>query len=80
MTLVNQQEVKALEKERSGLKEALIADASGRSCRGGGVSISRSFPKGRIDYGSIPELDGVDLDKYRKEAKEQWTLRIAKSE
>lgn len=73
-------ELKILEVSKESYKQELIEDANGQSCSGGGLLLYRSFPKGRVDYGSIPELDGVDLDKYRKEAKEQWTLRVEKSE
>ena len=68
-----------LKKERELIRKELIEDAAGQSSRGGGVTLSRSFPKGRVDYGSIPELDGVDLEKYRAEPKETWTLRVSKT-
>lgn len=81
-----QEEMSGLEKQmlsiverKSVLKAELIADAGGRSCRCGSLTLGRSFPKGRIDYSEIPELKGVDLDQYRKEAKETWRLTCSRS-
>ena len=68
--------LKKLEGERDEMKAELVAKADGQSSKCGFVSIGRSFPRGRVDYGAIPELKGVDLDQYRKESKETWTLRI----
>lgn len=65
-------------REREDIRLDLIADADGQSSRGGGMTLTRTFPKGRVDYGAIPELEGVDLEPYRKEPKEQWTLRSSK--
>lgn len=46
-----------------------------RSMKGGGVTIRKSFRKGLIDYTAVPELKGVDLDKYRKKESITWTIR-----
>ncbi len=67
-----------LKRERESLRQTLIADADGKSCKGGGVSLGRSFPRGRVNYDIIPELVDVDLELYRKKAKETWTLRREK--
>ena len=40
--------------------------SGGKSCVGGGVKVSSVVRKGHVDYSSIPELAGVDLEKYRK--------------
>ena len=70
--------ISLLEDEKDAYKQELIVDAQGRSSRCGSLTLTRSFPKGRIEYGKIPQLEGVDLEPFRKEAKEQWTLRIGK--
>jgi predicted phage-related endonuclease len=54
-----------LEKE---LREKLITEAGDRNTIGGGVKILMSGRAGSVDYKAIPELKGVDLDKYRKGA------------
>lgn len=68
--------IKSLEVEKQSIKKRLIEESGGHSCRGGGMSLSRSVQKGRVDYTKIPELKDVDLDKYRDPAQERWTLRI----
>lgn len=64
------------EDEREMLKKTLIEDSRGRSCRCGSLTLTRSFPKGRIDYSKIPHIKGVNLECFRGEPKETWTLRI----
>lgn len=53
-------------------KNAMKAVADGRGLRGCGATFSRYIEKGRVDYTIIPELRGVDLDKYRKDPVEKW--------
>jgi putative phage-type endonuclease len=54
-----------LEKE---LREKLINEAGERNTVGAGVKILMMGRAGSVDYKAIPELKGVDLDKYRKGA------------
>ena len=65
-----------LKEEREEIKESLIEKCCGRSSRGSGLTLTRSIRKGNVDYGKIPQLDGVDLEQFRKKGKELWTLRI----
>jgi putative phage-type endonuclease len=67
-----------LKKERDAIKTALIKDCEGQSSKGSGISLTKTFPKGRINYSSIPELKELDLENYRSKPKETWTLRISK--
>ena len=69
-------ELETLNLERDTLKEELISDSGSRSCRYDGITLSRSFPKGRIDYKSIPEIQDMDTEVYREKPKEKWTLRV----
>lgn len=62
----------ALEKARFRLTR-LAGDAS---ASGAGVSVARFFRAGTINYGSIPELQGVALDQYRKPG--DWQFRVTK--
>lgn len=58
-----------MEKALAGLKAKLIerfAPGHSRVRLSGGVRILRSGRKGAIEYAKIPELQGVDLEKYRK--------------
>jgi putative phage-type endonuclease len=63
-----------LKKKRDTIRDRLIELANGRNTRGGGVKLTQSFPKGRINYETIPELKLVDLEQYREPSKERWTL------
>lgn len=62
------------EKQRNKAKEELIKLAEGHSIDGFGVRVTRSVVKGLVDYKAIPELKGVDLDRYRKPAYEKWII------
>lgn len=68
-----------LKEEKESIKKALLADCGGRSSRCGALTLRKTFPQGRVDYNAIPELEGVDLEPYRKQAKEQWTMKVTKS-
>ncbi|MBU0752971.1 MAG: DUF1071 domain-containing protein [Gammaproteobacteria bacterium] len=52
----------ALEKAR----ERLVGLASHASENGDGVTVTRFWKQGSVDYKKVPELKGVDLDRYRK--------------
>lgn len=40
-----------------------------------GVVVAKAKRQGNINYKAIPELAGVDLDQYRGEATEYWTIK-----
>jgi len=73
-----ERQIKSLESEKKIIKDDLIKDANGRSTSGSGLLLTKSYPKGRVDYSAIPELQDMDLEQYRKPSKPVWTLRIAK--
>lgn len=75
---VNKQ-LNALKEEYAFLKDQLISLAADESCQGGGVRLRKSMRKGMVQYGEIPELKEVDLEKYRKPATISWTLSAADS-
>lgn len=43
-----------------------------------GLKFTKSFRKGNIDYGKIPELRGVDLEQYRKGSTEMFRIQVLK--
>lgn len=63
-------------KEMEGLEQAarkhLIELSGGVSCEGGGLRLHKQLRKGLVDYNSIPEIQKVNLDKYRKPSIESW--------
>ena len=71
-----QQQIKELESRQKEVKDRLLTIASGRPSKGYNVTVSRTIKKGAIDYAKVPELDGVDLDAYRKDSREEWGVRV----
>lgn len=63
-----------LEKYLDDIKAKLVKMAGTRSTYGGGIALTRTPYAGRIDYKAIPELEGVDLEKYRKKGSMIWRL------
>jgi hypothetical protein len=50
-------------------KSALVALTSHPSESGAGVSVTRFWKKGAVDYKKVTALKGVDLEAYRKESR-----------
>lgn len=55
-------------------KQHLIEISGGECCRGCGVSTMKRDVKGAIDYSKVPELENLDLEKYRKTSREEWRV------
>lgn len=49
-----------------GAKDKILALGGEESCYGAGVKFLRNFKAGNVEYAKIPELKGVDLEKYRR--------------
>jgi len=63
--------------ERDGVcLEALKSLCQGRSSKGNGLALRKQICDGAVDYSKIPELEGVDLEPYRKKSFEKWTPRF----
>ncbi|MEJ7668096.1 MAG: YqaJ viral recombinase family protein [Casimicrobiaceae bacterium] len=45
--------------------------------QGGGVSVTRYWKSGAIDYKAIPGLTGVDLEPYRRPAREEVRVQVS---
>lgn len=56
------------------LKHRLIESCGGLNTMGSGLTVQRVVRKGTVDYQSIPELQGVDLEAYRKGPSESWRI------
>ena len=52
-------------------KQRLVALASHTSETGSGVTVTRYWKSGAIDYKKVPELNAVDLQNYRRAAREE---------
>lgn len=68
----------ALEQEEKKLREWFIQRCCNQSSSGGGVNVTRFVRKGSIDYAKIPQLKGVEVEKYRKKSVEVWKIIEAK--
>lgn len=66
--------LKAAKEKEKVARDALIELADGKNSEGSGVKILKVVRKGSVNYGAIPELEGVDLEKFRKSPIESWRL------
>lgn len=73
-SLLIRRQIKELELRDKQLLEELKLLAEGRDTMGGGASLRKRVRIGAIEYKNIPQLEGVDLDAYRKPPTEYWTL------
>jgi putative phage-type endonuclease len=74
-------EVKSLkdkyEEEEKKLRQDLIALTNSKNCIGAGVKVQKFIRRGSVDYSSIPALNLIDLDVFRKPASESWRVTCA---
>lgn len=68
-------QIKQLTEYQNNIKNNLIDMCGDHNCIGGGVRVIKTKRKGIVDYGSIPELETVNLEQYRKKGSEYWTIR-----
>jgi putative phage-type endonuclease len=66
--------IKQLEKQNDLIRKKIIAEV-GRNAVIGDMRLSEVERKGAVQYENIPELQGIDLEPYRKESTKYWTLR-----
>jgi hypothetical protein len=66
--------ISCLESEYEALKEQAITGKTD-SFRSGNFTMTKSIRKGSIDYKSIPEIQELNLEPYRKPATTIWTLK-----
>jgi putative phage-type endonuclease len=71
-------EQKEVEEELEQLKAGLIHLTNGNASKGSGISLLKITRKGSVDYSSIPELEKVDLEKYRRPGIEYWKVDLEK--
>lgn len=58
-------------------KDALVALADHPREQGSGVSVTRFWKSGAVDYKKVIELDGVDLEQYRGKGREEVRVTTA---
>ena len=70
-------QLKASERRVEEYRQILIDLAEGENSMGDGVKLVKSIIRGKVSYDDIPELLGVDLDKYRKESKATFKIFVS---
>jgi putative phage-type endonuclease len=65
---------KAYEEAENSLRKILIDMADGKNSKGCGIKMTRIVRKGNIAYDKVPELQGIDLEPYRKSPIESWRI------
>lgn len=69
--------VKVLDKQIKDRAKDITAETGANEIIGNGFTIAKIKRKGTIDYAKIPELNGVDLEAYRKKGSEYFKLTNA---
>ena len=67
-------EIEQMEKQKEELRKQLVFLSGESNTKGGGISLCQIQRKGNIDYLKIPELKGLDLEKYRKPPTNNWRV------
>lgn len=55
-----------------------LAEVVVRPMRGFGIRVTKCTRQGSIDYDAIPQLQGVNLEEYRKASTSYWTYSVEK--
>lgn len=71
-----QQRKKEIVEEEKECRQELINLAGGKGVHGCGLRLTKYNKKGRVAYEKIPELEGIDLEKYRQESTEAWRITL----
>lgn len=66
--------IQELEKIKERIKNDLIFLCGELNSKGAGISLSKIERKGNVDYSRIPELEGINLDLYRKDPITSWRI------
>lgn len=66
--------LKELEEKELKQRQYLIQLADNQNCKGNGITLTKIVRRGNIEYAEIPELKGIDIDKYRKPNTEMWRI------
>ncbi|GAA4414667.1 lambda-exonuclease family protein [Quisquiliibacterium transsilvanicum] len=64
--------------ELEAAKQRLVALTTHTSEQGFGVTVSRYLKTGSVDYKKVPELAGVDLERYRGAARQEVRVTVMK--
>lgn len=65
---------KELAKEEKKLQQKLLILSNNKNSKGGGFLFTCILRKGSVDYAQVKELQGIDLEPYRKDSVVTWKL------
>lgn len=68
-------QIKALEIAKKDLLAEIVERCGERDSEISGHKLTKVERKGSIDYKKVPELDGIDLEQYRKKPSSYWSLK-----
>lgn len=66
---------KAAAEAEKAAKDTLLAVAGNKPTKGYGVQVIQIERAGSVDYSKIPELAGIDLERYRKKPTTYWSVK-----
>ena len=72
---INEQ-IKALEEKKESYRKEILKLCDDQNCLGEGIKVIKTTMRGRVDYDAIPEIKGINLDKYRKSPTTSWKILI----
>jgi len=70
------QRIDELEVDERELRSRLLSLSDAQRAFGAGLELIRTNRKGAVNYGAIPELEGVDLERYRKKSVEVVKINL----
>lgn len=70
------EQIKTLEELKDSYKKELVKLCGDDSGFGDGIKVMRKTVKGRVDYESIPQLQGINVDQFRKNPTSNWTITL----
>ena len=65
-----------LQEEEELLKRELISLSEEKNCVGGGIKVTHHVRRGSIEYAKVPEIQGLDLERYRKEPSRYSSISV----
>lgn len=71
---INNLSIKSIEDDQEMLREKILEYCEKKNTFTKNGKVTRVISKGRVDYDIIPELKGIDLDKYRKPSVESYKI------
>ncbi len=69
-------ELSKVEDRKEQVRKRLLEISGKMNSMGAGIKLSKIPRKGSVDYKSIPELNGLDLEKYRKPSIETFRIGV----